>query len=533
MEIHSITPKVFNVQNKNYTKNKIQNSDENSPKNEFAQLPSTQQYLAFTGGYSLNLAETIANLDRHAAQKGLSIYPPQIREWAGMILEEGNKAGETLIAIHKKFYEGLKDCFTLAEAKKKFPEFKDVLSDDEVTFSKGSFMDKVKNGESEFFDKEEDLSLQLLKLYWADGFSTTDLKKYAGDVDLYHTMKKLNIPRVDPNYGHVLKFSDPEYNQRLTSEMTAKRLETLDRKAQAAGEPVHIKRGPRTAEEKKHISEGLLRHYQNHPEVLYDMSLRQRAYFADNPDQAKIMSRVAKKAWNVFGADRIKSALSKFMKMKGFKDFADKELESPSTLPKAQARAMREFWGANEWAKKSFSKNMEFAWKKVKQENETFYTLKTTPSQIADFVEKKAGLQSGKLDIYTHFNPFLETSYIDDASNEILKQYTNIEGLQNVMADTYQLALFRIVDELDNLPKHKKSQKENEFEALLKLIIRLNLGEGGKGYRVQTTEEAQRDFIVIASNAVESKNQTLIDIVNDALDDAFDDAVKFHGFILK
>lgn len=44
------------------------------------------------------------------------------------------------------------------------------------------------------------------------------MKRYTGGLDLYHTMTKLQIPRVSKEYGHVLKFSDPKYNEHLTQE---------------------------------------------------------------------------------------------------------------------------------------------------------------------------------------------------------------------------------------------------------------------------------------------------------------------------
>ena len=64
----------------------------------------------------------------------------------------------------------------------------------------------------------------MIKLYWGEGFSLSDLRKYAAGQDLHYTMKKLNIPFVSRDYGHILKLSDPEYNARLTREMTEKRL---------------------------------------------------------------------------------------------------------------------------------------------------------------------------------------------------------------------------------------------------------------------------------------------------------------------
>lgn len=103
-----------------------------------AKAPLTQDYLTFTGGYSLKLDETIRHLDK-LAETTPNVYPKNIREWASLILDAGNKANETLINIHKKYYENLKKCSSLAEAKDKFKEFSEVLSDKGVSFSKDSF----------------------------------------------------------------------------------------------------------------------------------------------------------------------------------------------------------------------------------------------------------------------------------------------------------------------------------------------------------------------------------------------------------
>ena len=117
MKIYNITPikiDITNNKNKQYKTNVINNTQTE----KYGKLPTTSQYLAFTGGYSLDLGQTIKQLDK-LAQKNSSVYPPNIREWAGMILDEGNKTKETLISIHKKYFANLKECFSLDEIKSK------------------------------------------------------------------------------------------------------------------------------------------------------------------------------------------------------------------------------------------------------------------------------------------------------------------------------------------------------------------------------------------------------------------------------
>ena len=528
--------KINNIQNYNitpklntYKYTSTPAKSEQKPVASNTQLPTTAQYLAFTGGYSLDLAQTIKQLDK-LAQKNSSIYPPNIREWAGMVLEEGNKAKETLISVHKRYFAALKDCFTLDEIKKKFPEFGEAIPLDDVVFAKGSIVDKFRKGELEYFDNDEDLTVQLIKLYWGEGFSLNDLKRYADGQDLHHTMKKLHIPVASRDYGHILKFSDPEYNERLTREMVEKRAIALDRKAQVeTGEPVYIKRGPLSAEHKKRISEGLKRYYEENPEKIYEMSERQKEFYRNNPDRSEELTRVLKKAWNVFGADRIKYALSKFLKGRKIKEFNVET--SPEKLSKEQSNAMRLFWAENDWAKKAFSKNMKYAWKKIKEENETFLTLRTVPTQLTRFVEEKLGLEPGALKSDTIFNPYTQKSSIDPKSSEIFTANTNIKGLNNVMADTYQIAVFNIIGALKDLKKYPR----NEYKELLEYAVytvRNNVGVSGQKYRIQSTPEAQDDYIALAAYAVKTRCQELIDIVNKALDDAFELSLAVHPEVI-
>lgn len=489
MKIYSIIP--YNVKNQYNKGNFKQQTYNTAPPPNSAQIPSTLQYLAFTGGYSMDLGQTIRQLDK-LAQKNSSIYPPNIREWAGMIMGEGNKTKDTLISIHKKYFANLKNCFNLNEIKVKFPEFKEVISSGDIKASKGSFLDKFNRGELEFFDNDEDLSVQLIKLYWGEGFSLNDLKRYADGFDLYHTMKRLNIPTASRDYGHVLKFSDPEYNERLTREMTEKRLAALDRKAQVEeGEPVYIKRGPLSAEHKQKISEGLKKYYQENPEKIYDMSERQKEFYRLNPEKSEEISRVLNKAWNIFGADRIKAALSKFMKSKGVHTFNPEN--NPVDLPKEQSKLLKQFWGANEWARKSFSKNMEYAWKKVKEDMNKFYLIDITPEGFKkkffqwaqeknlnlnhlDFNFKiykyKHGLDSGNGEEISKYTP----KFIDEYSEKI-----NIDQ-SRLMANSYLLSLINLSKDLKNISKkHNVSQETQKTIELSRHLIKELLFEQGNG----------------------------------------------------
>lgn len=538
MEIKRITP--FNI--KNNIDFKMQKPAVNltalpqSPNREsIGKLPSTAQYLSFRGGYSLNLSQTIKGLDK-LAEKESSVYPKHIREWAGMILEGGNKAKETLIDIHKKYYEALKSCTTLEQAKSKFPEFSDVLPDNAVGYSKNSFGYVVKNGLLECFDKDEDLSLQILKLYYGEGFSLNDLKQYAGGKDIYYTMKKLNIPTLNKDYGHILKFSDPEYNERLTAEMTFKRRLTLDKKAmEETGDPVYIPRGPLSKEHRQHISEGLLKYHAEHPEKVFEMSERQKQFYEENPEKAAIFKRVMNKAWGVGGADRIKKALSDFMKGKGFKDFKANELDNPLSINGAKSKTIKQFWGANEWAKKAFSKNMEYAWKKVKEENEMSYILDVTPSGYKNkFFKwaKEQGINTEDLKFEVTYYP--HKSEMNNLDKSKLSVYTRrfsdeaVDDEPSKMADSYVMALFNTNKELSKINLSKVSKEQRELVEYMKMHIRGSVMENSllplrmTNFKVLDTQEAQKAYVVLLQECMDRHNTKFVDMLNKHLNESYD-----------
>ena len=518
--------KIQNIQNYNLI---YRNHLKNEQQKEIIKTENRQYnpiyYLPFEGGYSLNLPQTVNRLDK-LAEKHSSIYPQNMREWLGMFLEKAGNDKKTLITAHKEYFSSLTDCSSLAKIKEKFPEFEDVVSvyDIETQENRESFITKFLKGETEYFDNDEDLAVQLIKLYWGEGFSLTDLKKYSDGCDLYYTMKKLNIPLASRDYGHILKFSDPEYNERLTREMTEKHMAAMDRKAQEQdGEPVYIKRGHLTEEHKKRISEGLKKFYEENPDKMYEMSERQKNFFRENPDNTHTFERVVRKAWSLHGAERIKSALSNFLKL------SPEDMLDPIKLTSQQSALMKDFWAQNPWAQKLFSKFMKYSWDKVKQENETFYTIIPVPSLLTEYVEEKAGLPKGTLNLSTKFNPYTKESYYDKEAEAVFNKYASFPGLSDIMADTYQIAVLNIVGNLQKISKTKSNRPYTELLDLAKKIVAKNVLVAKGGYAAQSTQEARNDFLILAEQAARSECEGVNEIVDNALNEAFELSVHAHS----
>ena len=305
MKINSIQN--YNLYNRYQKQGTNKKSNKTVNEQQYQTLPSTMQYLSFTGGYSLSLPQTIKQLDK-LAEKTEGLYPKNIREWLDIFMAEGNKSKDTLISAHKEYFKSLENCFTIEDIKAKFPEFSDLESAFDYSPKEGSFIESFQKGELEYFDNDEDLTVQLVKLYWGQGFSLNDLRKYADGKNLYYAMTALHIPTVSRDYGHILKFSDPQYNERLTSEMSEKLRGRLERLAQQRdGEPVYIPNHKKLSpEHKQRISEGLKKYYEENPDAVFKMSERQKKFYKDNPDKAKELQRALNIAWNMDGAVKIK-----------------------------------------------------------------------------------------------------------------------------------------------------------------------------------------------------------------------------------
>lgn len=545
MKINSIQGNFHVIKNNSKVSRDVDNQEGKSKRNQAPEfLGNSQNYIGyhpnFTGGYSLDLGETIKNLDK-LSQKYPNLYPKNVREWAGMILEEGNSQKDTLVSIHRKLYASMKDCFSLEELKQKFPEFSGVKSAKDVEIKSGSLLEDLVNGQVEEFNTEKDISLQLLKLYWGEGFSLSDLKRYAGNRDLNAIMNKLGIPKVDRNYGHVMKFSDPDYNERLTTQMAKKRMETMDIKAQReANEPVYIKRGPLSEDHKKHISEGLMKYYSENPTKVLEMSERQKQFYKDNPEQALILHRVLVKAWHIFNADGIKKELSSFLKRNGVKQITQDDLTNPVSHSKELSTLMKKFWGANEWARKSFSKNMEFAWKKVKEEQNMFYTMELTPelfkTRFYQWCDKK-GIDTSDLDFgfikYYPHNPKANEQLLNQPPAKI-NQYTTkfIDDMpgdeSQKLANTYLASLINFCKDLRESSRNPKTSNDTknlslELLAMIKegLFDTSNLVVGKPILKTFGANEIQNIYSFVLRLLMDHHENGLIKKLNVRLNDTY------------
>lgn len=411
MRIQNIS--IQNFKNNELSKQQNKNISLAKENKSLGVYPTTSQYIAFCGGLSLDLKHVNSVLADDE-------FPSNIKSKVEKSLE--NKEDNTLYDIHSDYYKGVLDCFSLDELKEKYPEFEGCKSVYDIEDTKtGSVIDSFLTGKSKTFSQDEDLTLQLIKLYWGQGFSLMDLSKYALEnstndegVNFYYTMtKKLNIPVQNRHYARILKLSNKEYNEKFTQEMAIKRLEAKEAKQQKLeGEPVVIPSKRELSEaHKKHISEGLKDYYQNNPETIYRQTKRQKEFYENNPQYKEKMSLVMDYAWNSTQEGKsVKKYLAKFMKKHG--QISDEKLILQDELTKDEKTLLEQFWKINTWAKPKFSSAVKKGWEYAKDDLFELFDGKSVegekivfnllPTKVSKEIEKFAKEKGYKIPIHSY-----------------------------------------------------------------------------------------------------------------------------------
>lgn len=254
------------------------------------------------------------------------------------------------------------------------------------------------------------------------------------------------------------------------------------------------------------------------------MSDREKDFINNNPDELHTFERVVTKAWSINGADRIKNALSNFLKKQGISI----DTSHPTKLTKEQSALLKRFWAANEWAQKLFSKNMKYSWKKVKEENETFYPIKIFPKGLVRFIETKAGIEADSLNVNSNYNPYTNKSYYDKSAERIFNEHASkIENLGDILADTYFFAIRNLANNVRNAREIRNNKKYQELSTMANLMLNSYRDSSGK-FVPQNTKDVQAHFAYLACKAAESRNERLVEMINQSLDNSFQIAMNMH-----
>lgn len=108
-----------------------------------------------------------------------------------------------LFTIHREYYNNLKYCTNLDEARVLYPEFSQVKNASELTTSDFAELHQIKGHSKSDSVSVKDLSLNLIQRYYSylDDINV-DSDKYFGydSASTKKLMKKLNVPIMDKTY---------------------------------------------------------------------------------------------------------------------------------------------------------------------------------------------------------------------------------------------------------------------------------------------------------------------------------------------
>lgn len=514
--------KLNNAINSKNEKN-LNNCQNNYSNNLSTPRLSSNYYLSFKGGNSLNLEQTMLNFQEAEITNGKSIVPERIREATNYVMEAGNPNNLTLIDIHKEVYENILHAETLDEVKQKYPEFKDVYSVNDIDARRDSLIADVKAGRCEIFSPDEDLALQLIKLYWAEAYSLSDLEKYAnGKKNMGYIMKKLNIPRFDPHYGLVLKLSDKEYNDRFAETL---KLKLAERQEKVTGH-VYIPRGNLSIEQKEKISQSLIEYYANNPDRIYLQSIRQREFYKNNPEMAELFKQVLFDAWRLGSSKPVREAMKNHFKKNRTLAPTEKELSNIKQLGAKNRLLMQEFWDKNPQAKKQFSRSLKSAWTRSKKIIEAKSTtiacdnaLPAYPKKLADNIKAWA-IQKGYdpntliLNLSLTLNETNQNILNKSMGAKLVSEYFyNNELMSNIYADSLSYALGElkgylithkstsgdaVIRKIENTAKGRTYLHTNELVSLYIDVVQVLLRAGntdGLAKLVYVLENCYDDII--------------------------------------
>jgi len=145
------------------------------PLNEPPDLETTIKYL-----------DSLQNRFRSSASRSIGLYPPRVRERAQKELDGGNPENKTIIDIQKEAYRGVMEVTTLEELKERYPEFKNVLSAEEVRIKgKNSFLNSIDTKGSPHFKNIDEVPLKLIQWYYHDLKSVSEMEKFTSYISNY------------------------------------------------------------------------------------------------------------------------------------------------------------------------------------------------------------------------------------------------------------------------------------------------------------------------------------------------------------
>lgn len=188
---------------------------------------------------------------------------------------------------------------------------------------------------------------------------------------------------------------------------------------------------------------------------------------------------------------------------------------------------MKKFWADNDWAKKSYSKNMTFAWKKVKEEQSAIYTIpvgaKLFIKQMIQWADEKLGIKLTEDFFTAKFNPNDPTKHIQNPDINFFSRgfVESRVGGSTKLANAYFLAMLNINREIS---KTDLSKLDKETANLLRKAAATIKTEiiNNKNINKMDTNELQTIFNKMNQDFLYSFNQNYYNKFQTHLDKAYE-----------
>ncbi len=362
--------------------------------------PMTQNQIYFNPAYCVSFSGACVDLSK--AMKTLKAteilkedirLPKRVEDLANSVLRRGNTQNLTLIDVHKQAYFDIMYVKSLEDVRARFSEFSKVLSIDELETKpqNGSFLRDILDGKNEYFSKDNDITLQLMKMYWGEGFSLADLEKQMGikSSTFSSVMKILNIPLRNKHYASVLKHSDPDASKRIADMIAATKSANFEK----VHGYVSIPKGHLPVAHSQKILESLFEYYEKDPSRIYSPPKNIRDFYEDNILAKEIYRATLFEMWNFGSMKNVKrNLLCFFDKKSGNTSYTSQKLSGYYPLSEKENLWISEYFAINKKDKDTFSRSLRSAYKHIVARLEAEKTKKTDvvlyPKKMQDEVLK-------------------------------------------------------------------------------------------------------------------------------------------------
>ena len=227
---------------------------------------------------------------KYIVEKRSELLPNMILEKAKEALKNSKNNAPTLMEIHLERYTPLKNCKTIEEVKKFYPEFANIK--ETVEFKRESVYTKS------FKEKtDENFVLNTLKAYWSDLKTMDEIAQDYGLVSrssIKRALERANFVTYPINYKTLLKSSDFEGNKIIAAKTTA--WNTLHPDLMHAKNK-HAAQGCKKESYRKAKSESM------------------KQFFVEHPERREQLSEVLKEVWRK--CPEIKEAMRESLKREG------------------------------------------------------------------------------------------------------------------------------------------------------------------------------------------------------------------------